>query len=133
MSSAWDVVYGGMAIGDNKPTPLSLPAGVTLSSTRGSVSIETAIGSGWGEVAWSSMAWGVAVELNSLQSTFTAGTLTIVADALVQASGVSFSSAIGQAIGEPENVYDLTGVSSSTALGSVSIEGHGIVAPSTQQ
>ena len=133
MSSAWDNGVWGHGDWGQQANATVTVTGVTLSSTRGSVSVEATIGSGWGRDAWSSMAWGVAhtVELNSLQSTFTAGTLTIVADALVQASGVSFSSAIGQAIGEPENVYDLTGVSSSTALGSVSIEeGIGIVAPS---
>tara|TARA_B100000424_G_scaffold257695_1_gene238910 strand:+ start:467 stop:1576 length:1110 start_codon:yes stop_codon:yes gene_type:complete len=133
MSSAWDNGVWGHGDWGQQANATVTVTGVTLSSTRGSVSVEATIGSGWGRDAWSSMAWGVAhtVELNSLQSTFTAGTLTIVADALVQASGVSFSSAIGQATGEPENVYDLTGVSSSTALGSVSIEeGIGIVAPS---
>ena len=103
---------------------------LTASTAVSSVSIEATIGSGWGRDAWSSLAWGVAfsTELGSLQSTFSAGTLSVVGDALVQPTGVSVTASAGTAAGEPEHRVFPTGVSSTTSLGSVAIEeGAGVV------
>lgn len=103
---------------------------LTASTAVSSVSIEATIGSGWGRDAWSSLAWGVAfsTELGSLQSTFSAGTLSVVGDALVQPTGVSVTATAGTATGEPEHRVFPTGVSSTTSLGSVSIlEGAGTI------
>ena len=103
---------------------------LTASTAVSSVSIEATIGSGWGRDAWSSLAWGVAfsTELGSLQSTFSAGTLSVVGDALVQPTVVSVTATAGTATGEPEHRVFPTGVSSTTSLGSVSIlEGAGTI------
>ena len=103
---------------------------LTASTAVSSATVEATIGSGWGRDAWSSLAWGVShsAELESLQSTFAAGTLSVEADALVQPTGVSATTALGTATGEPEHRIFPTGVSSTTSLGSVTIlEGAGTI------
>tara|TARA_B100000424_G_scaffold92762_1_gene69827 strand:+ start:60 stop:1169 length:1110 start_codon:yes stop_codon:yes gene_type:complete len=133
MSNAWgDGSWGNGFWGnqaDNTVTLDSLSTTVSVSS----VSVDAQIGTGWGRDAWNSLAWGVAfsAELGSLQSTFSAGTLSVVADALVQPTGLSVTSALGTAVGEPENVYFPTGVSFETQLSGVTVnEGAGVVAGS---
>ena len=75
--------------------------------------------------------WGVAfsTELGSLQSTFSAGTLSVVGDALVQPTGVSATTALGTAAGEPEHRVFPTGLEFQTQLsGALAIEeGAGVV------
>jgi len=103
---------------------------VSSTTALGSVTVDASIGTGWGRDAWSSLAWGVShsVELESLQSTFSTGTLSLEADALVQPTGVSATTSLGTPIAEPENVVQPTGVSSTTSLGSVTIfEGAGTI------
>ena len=133
MSNAWgDGSWGNGFWGnqaDNTVTLDSLSTTVSVSS----VSVDAQIGTGWGRDAWNSLAWGVAfsAELGSLQSTFSAGTLSVVGDALVQPTGLSVTSALGTAVGEPENVYFPSGVSFETQLSGVTVnEGAGVVAGS---
>ena len=115
--------------GDQADVDITLDS-LTASTAVSSLTVEATIGLGWGRDAWSSLAWGVAfsTELGSLQSTFSAGTLSVVGDALVQPTGVSATTSLGTPLAEPENVVQPTGVSSTTSLGSVSIfEGAGTI------
>ena len=116
--------------GDQAEIDLTLGS-LTASTAVSSVTVEATIGSGWGRDAWSSLAWGVAfsTELGSLQSTFSAGTLSVVGDALVQPTGVSATTALGTASGEPEHRVFPTGLEFQTQLsGALAIEeGAGVV------
>ena len=86
----------------------------------------------WGENNWGEGAWGqqssITVSVTGLSTTTAIGTESVVADALVAVSTLSMTSALGTAIGEPENVTFPTGVSFETQLSGVLIgEGAGVV------
>ena len=90
---------------------------------------------GWGRQAWNDGTWGgpVPVSLTGLSTTAALGTESVIADCLVTLGSLSVTSALGTALGEATNVYPVTGVSSQTTLGSVSIlEGHGVLLSSLQ-
>lgn len=106
-------------------TLTSVSSNVNISS----VTVDAVIGEGWGRLEYGTQVWGDAysVELVGVQSNTEIGTSVIVADALVQTTGVSAPLELGQAVGEAESIYSLTGVQSNTSTGSVSIkEGHGV-------
>ena len=86
----------------------------------------------WGENNWGEGAWGqqssITVSVTGLSTTTALGTESVVADAVVAVSTLSMTSALGTAVGEPENVTFPTGVSFETQLSGVLIgEGAGVV------
>jgi len=87
----------------------------------------------WGENNWGEGPWGqqssITVSVTGLSTTTAIGTESVVANALVSVSTLSMTSALGTAIGEPENVTFPTGVSFETQLsgGLVINEGAGVV------
>ena len=87
----------------------------------------------WGENNWGEGAFGqqssITVSVTGLSTTTALGTESVVADALVAVSTLSMTSALGTAVGEPENVTFPTGVSFETQLsGALAIEeGAGVV------
>ncbi len=86
----------------------------------------------WGENNWGEGFWGqqssITVSVTGLSTTTALGTESVVADAVVAVSTLSMTSALGTAVGEPENVTFPTGVSFETQLSGVLIgEGAGVV------
>ena len=86
----------------------------------------------WGENNWGEGFWGqqssITVSVTGLSTTTALGTESVVADCLVTLDSLQVSSALGTAIGEPENVYFPTGVSFETQLSGVTVgEGAGVV------
>ena len=89
----------------------------------------------WGENNWGEGFWGqqssITVSVTGVSTTTALGTETVEADCLVTLGSLQVSSALGTAIGEPENVYFPTGVSFQTQLSGVTVgEGAGVVAGS---
>ena len=89
----------------------------------------------WGENNWGEGFWGqqssITVSVTGVSTTTALGTETVEADCLVTLGSLQVSSALGTAIGEPENVYFPTGVSFQTQLSGVTVqEGTGVVAGS---
>ena len=86
----------------------------------------------WGENNWGEGFWGqqssITVSVTGLSTTTALGTESVVADCLVTLDSLQVSSALGTAVGEPENVYFPTGVSFQTQLSGVTVgEGAGVV------
>ena len=135
MSNGWgDGVYGHGNWNQQANATVTTITGLSSTSTVSSVSVEATIGSGWSRDAWNSLGWGVAysVQLTSASSTFSLGSTSHIADALVSPTGVSLTSTTGTAVGEPEHVIFPTGLTFETQLsGALSIEeGAGVVLPS---
>jgi len=85
----------------------------------------------WGENNWGEGGWGqqssITVSVTGVASSFTLEDVGITGTALINPTGVSSASTLGTAIGEPESIYPLTGVQSTTATGTITIgEGHGV-------
>jgi len=127
MSSAWDNGVWGHGDWGQQANATVTVTGLSLTSAKGSVVATATIGSGWGRDSWSSRAWGVAytLQLDSLPTTLTAGTLTAEGDALVSPTPVTMTAAVGTAVGEPEHVIFPTGVSMTSALSGVLEIGEG--------
>tara|TARA_R110002020_G_scaffold9522_2_gene37316 strand:+ start:203 stop:1555 length:1353 start_codon:yes stop_codon:yes gene_type:complete len=81
---------------------------------------------GWGDGAWSEFA---PVSLTGLSMASALGTESVSIDVVATASTLSMTSALGTAVGEPEHVISVTGVSFETQLsGALAIEeGTGVV------
>ena len=79
---------------------------------------------GWGRQAWNDGSWGAPapVSVTGLSSSFTLGTESVEANALVEPSGLSMTSALGTAVASQESIFTLTGASFQSQLGTVSIE-----------
>ena len=88
---------------------------------------------GWGRQGWNEGTWGgpVPVSVTGLSSSFTLGTESVEANALVEPSGLSMTSVLGTAGASQESIFTLTGVSFETQLSGVLVEeGAGVVLPS---
>ena len=87
----------------------------------------------WGENNWGEGPWGqqssITVSVTGLTTTTAIGTESVVGTNLVTLDSLQVTSALGTAIGEPENVTFPTGVSFETQLsGALAIEeGAGVV------
>ena len=129
-ANSWSRHAWGHGFWGNQASAGLTTTSVSATTALGTPSVDATIGTGWGRDAWSSLAWGVSftVELDSLTMSFAQGAEEALGDALVSVTGLSVTSAVGTATGEPEHVIFPTGVSSTTTLGSVSIlEGHGVL------
>ena len=87
----------------------------------------------WNEGTWGQGFWGqqssVTVSVTGLSTTTTLGTESFVGDVVVTLDSLQVTSALGTAIGEPENVVSPTGVSFETQLSGelATEEGTGVV------
>ena len=85
----------------------------------------------WGENNWGEGFWGqqssITATVTGVESSFTLEDVGRTGTALINPTGVQAPAEVGQAIGEPESIYPLTGAQSNTSTGSVTIaEGHGV-------
>ena len=86
----------------------------------------------WGENNWGEGFWGqqssITVSVTGIEVESSIGTESVLAGATATPTGISAPAEVGQAIGEPESIYPLTGVQSNTATGTLEVqEGHGVI------
>ena len=85
----------------------------------------------WNEGAWGEGFWGqqssITVTVTGVESSFTVANAGHTGTALINPTGVETPAEVGQAVGEPESIYPLTGAQSNTSTGTLTIgEGHGV-------
>ena len=85
----------------------------------------------WGENNWGEGFWGqqssITATVTGVESSFTLANAGHTGTALINPTGAEAPTEVGQAVGEPESIYPLTGVQSNTATGTLTIgEGHGV-------
>ena len=85
----------------------------------------------WGENNWGEGFWGqqssITATVTGVESSFTVANAGHTGTALINPTGVEAPAEVGQAIGEAESIYPLTGAQSNTATGTLTIgEGHGV-------
>jgi hypothetical protein len=95
--------------------------GVSASSSIGSVSVSTEINAGWGRLPWNENAWGIAgdVLLDGQQATASVGSIS-PAD-VMGLTGVSSTTSVGSPTILGDVTVSLTGVSATTSVGSVTV------------
>ena len=86
----------------------------------------------WNEGTWGQGFWGqqssITVSVTGVSASTTLGTESVVADSVVTLNSLQVTSALGTAVGEPENVFFPTGVSFETQLSGVTVgEGTSVV------
>lgn len=85
----------------------------------------------WGENNWGEGFWGqqssITATVTGVESSFTLEDVGRTGTALINPTGAEAPAEVGQAIGEAESIYPLTGVQSNTATGTLEAqEGHGV-------
>ena len=85
----------------------------------------------WGENNWGEGFWGqqssITVSVTGVSSSTTIENVNATGGAVSQPTGVDAPLQLGQAIGEPESIYPLTGAQSNTSTGTLTVgEGHGV-------
>jgi hypothetical protein len=85
----------------------------------------------WGENNWGEGFWGqqssITATVTGVESSFTLANAGHTGTALINPTGVQAPAEVGQAIGEAESIYPLTGAQSNTSTGTLTIgEGHGV-------
>jgi len=85
----------------------------------------------WGENNWGEGFWGqqssITATVTGVESSFTVANAGHTGTALINPTGAEAPAEVGQAIGEAESIYPLTGVQSNTATGTLEAqEGHGV-------
>ena len=95
--------------------------GVSASSSIGSVSVSTEINAGWGRLPWNENAWGIAgdVLLDGQQATASVGSIS-PAD-VMGLTGVSSTTSVGSPTILGDETVSLSGVSATTSVGSVTV------------
>jgi hypothetical protein len=85
----------------------------------------------WGENNWGEGFWGqqssITATVTGVESSFTLANAGHTGTALINPTGAEAPTEVGQAIGEAESIYPLTGVQSNTSTGTLTVgEGHGV-------
>jgi len=85
----------------------------------------------WGENNWGEGFWGqqssITATVTGVESSFTLANAGHTGTALINPTGAEAPAEVGQAIGEAESIYPLTGAQSNTSTGTLTIgEGHGV-------
>jgi len=85
----------------------------------------------WGENNWGEGFWGqqssITATVTGVESSFTLANAGHTGTALINPTGAEAPAEVGQAIGEAESIYPLTGAQSNTSIGTLTIgEGHGV-------
>ena len=95
------------------------PTGLGLTSSIGSVTVDTEINVGWGRAAWDDDAWGIAgdVLLEGVSATVSVGSIS-PAD-VMGLTGVSSTSSIGSPTVIGDITQTLTGQSATASVGSI--------------
>ena len=98
------------------------PSGLSLTSSIGSVTVDAEINSGWGRAAWNDDAWGIQgdVLLDGQQATASVGSIS-PAD-VMGLTGVSSTSSIGSPTIIGNVTVALTGQSLTTSVGSITLD-----------
>jgi len=117
-----------------------LPTGISITSSIGSVTVDTEINSGWGRSTWNADAWGIqgdillagqeatasvgsispadVMGLTGVSSITSVGAPTVIGDITQSLTGISATMSVGTIT--PADVMGLTGVSSTASVGSIS-------------
>ena len=85
----------------------------------------------WGENNWGEGFWGqqssITATVTGVESSFTLANAGHTGTALINPTGAEAPAEVGQAIGEAESIYPLTGAQSNTSTGTLTVgEGHGV-------
>tara|TARA_B100001057_G_scaffold479832_1_gene551945 strand:- start:1642 stop:2799 length:1158 start_codon:yes stop_codon:yes gene_type:complete len=116
------------------------PSGFGLTSSIGSVTIDTEINTGWGRAAWNDDAWGIqgdilltgqqatasvgsispadVMGLTGVSATASVGSPTVIGDITATLTGQSTTASVGSIT--PTDVMGLTGISATSSVGSIS-------------
>lgn len=122
MANTWN--QAGTTWGQNQwgqqAEPVVDVTGVSLSASIGAVEIDARIEQGWGRGTWNQWAWGVdySVEPAGLQANFTLGSVIVGESHTVDVSGVSSTFALGTLDVRGNSVHEhATGVQANFTLG----------------
>ena len=85
----------------------------------------------WGENNWGEGFWGqqssITATVTGVESSFTLANAGHTGTALINPTGTEAPAEVGQAVGEAESIYPLTGAQSNTSTGTLTVgEGHGV-------
>jgi hypothetical protein len=85
----------------------------------------------WGENNWGEGFWGqqssITATVTGVESSFTLANAGHTGTALINPTGAEAPAEVGQAVGEAESIYPLTGAQSNTSTGTLTVgEGHGV-------
>ena len=127
MSNAWGALSWGQgswaAQGDVGVTVSGLSATYSIGAVTATAIVEI----GWGGDTWGENEWGdlsgSQPTITGIQASFSVGAIaSITGDALVQPSGISISSSIGNEIAGISFTFEATGIQSTFSVGSNNIE-----------
>ena len=95
------------------------PTGLGLTSSIGSVTVDTEINTGWGRAAWDDDAWGIAgdILLEGVSATASVGSIS-PAD-VMGLTGVSSTASLGSPVVIGDITASLTGQSATASVGSI--------------
>ena len=127
MSNAWGALSWGQgswaAQGDVGVTVSGLSATYSIGAVTATAIVEI----GWGGDTWGENEWGdlsgSQPTITGIQASFSVGAIaSITGDALVEPSGISISSSIGNEIAGISFTFEATGIQSTFSVGSNNIE-----------
>ena len=121
-SNTWGMLQWGERSWGDQDDNIAVVTGTSLTTSIGNETIDAEINAGWGRLEWGSMGWGVPYSalISGTALASSIGTATSAAETIVTLTGQSLTSVTGnEAIGIGINV-DVTGISLSASVGSVS-------------
>ena len=122
LSDTWGMLQWGERGWGNQDDNFVSVTGTSLTTSVGNETIDAEINAGWGRLEWGSMGWGVPYSalISGTALASSIGTATSAAETIVTLTGQSLTSVTGnEAIGIGINV-DVTGISLSASVGTVS-------------
>ena len=122
MSNAWGALSWGQGSWAAQGDVGITVSGISATYSIGSVTAEAIVEIGWGGDTWGENEWGdlsgSQPTITGIQATFSIGSLQSVSgDALVEPSGIQFTSTIGDAVGGTSALVSVTGSLESMAVG----------------
>ena len=122
MSNAWGALSWGQGSWAAQGDVGIAVSGISATYSIGSVTAEAIVEIGWGGDTWGENEWGdlsgSQPTITGIQATFSIGSLQSVSgDALVEPSGIQFTSTIGDAVGGTSALVSVTGSLESMAVG----------------
>ncbi len=110
VNAGWGRTEWGQGLWNNDGDNIGVATGFGLTSTVADVGISTEINTGWGRSTWGALDWGGVSD--SVQ---------------VAPSGIGMTIALGTAVGTPNTIASLSGITLTSTVGSVSLTGTGMV------